>query len=238
MVDDISVNETIVQQALIGDDEPGSSVKLGIRRKNGGTSVILTRMDSAAVADKRWLFELFTKIKDNAAKRDSFTLSAISECIQVWTCMLMHDYEHGASLQCDIEAMQSVCKVTLQQQASILKELWKKLTRDPLPPSILPRTTLAVQTRDLKHALQKANEEDSSMKKTLTFPPSLRSTSSPITHPLNTNATQHRRPRHESVKDAKRKLLSAASSRAAEHDNTFLLNAKIRREHRNSSLRM
>ena len=55
------------------------------------------------------------------------------------------------------------------------------------------------------------------MKKALKFPPSLSSTSSPITHPLNTNATQHTRPRH-----AKRNLLSAASSRAAEQDNTFL----------------
>jgi hypothetical protein len=127
--------------------------------------------------------------------------------------MLMHDYERGASLKCDIEAMQSVCKVTLQQQSSILKELWRKLTesgsrlaserraRDPLPPSILPQTSL-------------------------TFPPSLSSTSSPITHPLNTNATQHTRRRNESVKDAKRSLLSAASSRAAEHDNTFLSNAE------------
>jgi hypothetical protein len=42
-----------VQEDLIGDDEPGSSVKLGIRCKNGGTSVILTRMDSAVVSDKR-----------------------------------------------------------------------------------------------------------------------------------------------------------------------------------------
>ena len=79
-VDDVAVTDATVQQCLKGCDEPGSPVKLDIKRKKGGTVVItLHRMASAVVADKRRLFEVFTSIKDSASKRgDSATSSAVT----------------------------------------------------------------------------------------------------------------------------------------------------------------
>ena len=90
-VDGTAATDGTIQTLLKGCDEPGSPVKLDIKRKKGGQiSVVLHRMASAVVADKRRLFELFTTIKDSASKRgDSATSNAVTECIQVWTRMML-----------------------------------------------------------------------------------------------------------------------------------------------------
>lgn len=68
-VDGTAVSSATVQGALKGSDEPGSAVKLTVRRKSGESILlVLHRMASEQVADKRRLFELFTAIKDAASK--------------------------------------------------------------------------------------------------------------------------------------------------------------------------
>ena len=72
------VTPETVHQHLLGDDEPGSSVLLTVKKAstNQLNTVVLVRMPTADIADKRRLFELFTalKAKSKTALLDSTTL--------------------------------------------------------------------------------------------------------------------------------------------------------------------
>ena len=72
------VTPETLHQHLLGDDVPGSSVLLTVKKAstNQLNTVVLVRMPTADIADKRRLFELFTalKAKSKTALLDSTTL--------------------------------------------------------------------------------------------------------------------------------------------------------------------
>ena len=51
--------------------------------------VVLQRMPTEVIADRRRMFELFTKIKDQATKeRDDYLTELVDLCINLWTKVL------------------------------------------------------------------------------------------------------------------------------------------------------
>jgi hypothetical protein len=70
-VDGQPVTEQNRHRLLIGSDLPGSQVTLTVRKASGATKdVVLSRMKSEQIADKRRIFELFTTILDLVAGYD------------------------------------------------------------------------------------------------------------------------------------------------------------------------
>jgi len=140
-VDDQAVDDTTVQMALKGSDEPGSMVKLRIRRKKNAESVLvmLQRMASVVVADKRRLFELFTGIKDTALRRgDTTTSTAVTEAIQVWTRMMLQDHEHHSAVVRNVQSLQAAAVAQIQE----LNRTLQKLTGMPLNDLMIPSLAL------------------------------------------------------------------------------------------------
>jgi hypothetical protein len=125
-VDGVAVTPKSIQLALTGSDEPGSTVKVSIRRKTGGplVDVLLHRMASSMVADKRRLFELFTSMKDSASKKGDANISrAVSECIEVWTHMLIEEHERDLIIESNINELKSKCNDDITQLVEILEQL-------------------------------------------------------------------------------------------------------------------
>ncbi len=66
-IDGKPVNKDNVLQCMIGSDQPGSFVTLKVEKASGGTEEItLCRMCSETIADRRRMFEWFTKMKMRA----------------------------------------------------------------------------------------------------------------------------------------------------------------------------
>ena len=107
-VDGAAVEAANLPAALIGHDVPGSVVSLGVRRQDFGDllTVLVKRVESSHLADKRRLFELFTAIEnhidslstlsgdthqssvDNAAHlARQPALQAVDDAITLWTDM-------------------------------------------------------------------------------------------------------------------------------------------------------
>jgi len=93
LVDDDVVSADDCYEKLIGNDVPGSPVKLTVRSSTSlqFKTVTLTRMLSSVMLDNLRMFEVFTLLKDRAfAGRDKFAISQIEKGVQLWTSIL-HD---------------------------------------------------------------------------------------------------------------------------------------------------
>ena len=93
LVDDDVVSADDCYEKLIGNDVPGSPVKLTVRSSTSLQlkTVTLTRMLSSVMLDNLRMFEVFTLLKDRAfASRDKFAISQIEKGVQLWTSIL-HD---------------------------------------------------------------------------------------------------------------------------------------------------
>ena len=94
--------------ALKGVDKPGSIVTLGLQRKSGAVEdVKLKRMANTQIADKRQLFELFTKLYDRANKsRDSEAAKYVQSALDLWTAEMMEEFEHDELVAHNVHDMQ------------------------------------------------------------------------------------------------------------------------------------
>ena len=83
-VDSQPVTNSNIVELLIGADVPGSIVNIKVSRDGAADpiEVPLKRVSTAELADKKRLFELFTKIKDIAShKCDAETGALVDETI-------------------------------------------------------------------------------------------------------------------------------------------------------------
>ena len=62
-VDDQPTTTETVQRQLIGEDVPGTSVMLTVRRGHTERTAQLIRMANSDIADMRRVFEIFTNLK-------------------------------------------------------------------------------------------------------------------------------------------------------------------------------
>ena len=107
-VDGAAVEAANLPAALIGHDVPGSVVSLGVRRQDFGDllTVLVKRVESSHLADKRRLFELFTAIENHIDSLSTLSgdthqssvdntahlarqpaLQAVDDAITLWTDM-------------------------------------------------------------------------------------------------------------------------------------------------------
>ena len=77
--------------ALTGSDVPGTTLKLTVKKFRTGEirEVVLTRMATEMIADRRRLFELFTCLKDRAIQdNDTVARHCVDQVIDLWTKMV------------------------------------------------------------------------------------------------------------------------------------------------------
>ncbi|KAJ1486638.1 hypothetical protein T484DRAFT_1788832, partial [Baffinella frigidus] len=75
---------------LQNPDEPGTMVMLSIKGEGQGAifqEVMLRRMATVLVADKRHLFDLFTKIRTASKSSGEATIQLVDEALETWTKM-------------------------------------------------------------------------------------------------------------------------------------------------------
>ena len=115
-----------IQTALEGCQIPGTTVTITIKKAGSGgvVDVELVRMLTAEIADKRRMFDLFTRMECRAKQhKDDATLKDVEEVLSIWTGMMEEEQEKDARYEACMQAMQGDCSVWLEELSSILERL-------------------------------------------------------------------------------------------------------------------
>ena len=109
-----------IQDRLKGVDVPGSSVVISLRKASGYVEhVRLQRMKSSLIADKRKLFDLFTKASDRA-KKDDVMEKYIEDAVELWTQTMIEEHDHDVRCEENVGRMQKSCGKWLEELLTIL----------------------------------------------------------------------------------------------------------------------
>ena len=106
-------------ELLSGNDEPNTPVTLTILRQGNGAvdNVTLTRMANEEIADKRALFELFTKLKDSAERLGGSDCGDLCDrVILLWSKMVLADAVHDESIVENVKSLQAGLKTLAEEQ--------------------------------------------------------------------------------------------------------------------------
>ena len=124
-VDGTSVTKDTVLRALIGSDQPGSSVRIKVEKADGSESeIMLRRMSSERIADRRRMFEWFTKMKMCAEiDGDKPLAESIDKCIELWTNMLIADASHNRQVADNVRNQQKINQDYVEKLAVLLKSI-------------------------------------------------------------------------------------------------------------------
>ena len=97
-VDGLPVNPHTYHESLIGGDAPGTLVKLTVRSSSDHVKeVTIARTSTSGLLNKILLFEVFTKLKDDAfARRDKDTISNIDQGLELY-CAILQDVDKAAA---------------------------------------------------------------------------------------------------------------------------------------------
>ena len=112
--------------ALNGCQIPGSSVTITIKKAGTGEvqDVELVRMMTAEIADKRRMFDLFTRMECRAKQqKDDATLKEVEEVLSIFTDMMEQEQEKDARYEASMQAMQGDCNSWLEELSLILEKL-------------------------------------------------------------------------------------------------------------------
>lgn len=104
-------------------DLPGSVVDLGLQREAGKVDVVrLRRMANAVIADKRSIFELFTKSMDRAKKnKDHDAEKYLQQALELWTQEMLEQHEHDTICMENVQSMQESTDAWLQELLELLQ---------------------------------------------------------------------------------------------------------------------
>jgi predicted nucleic acid-binding Zn-ribbon protein len=156
-VDSVPVVGGDVIPSLKGSDVPGSVVTIGLQRKDSKSvdEVKLRRMDNTQIADKRLIFELFTKLIDKSHKnRDKDSENYTTEALDLWTAEMLEEYEHDQRCLENLHKMQRETGVWLDELLQILMcSEQGEIKRAAAPPA-----APLISKEDLEK-LQKENED-------------------------------------------------------------------------------
>jgi chromosome segregation ATPase len=109
-----------IQDRLRGVDVPGSLVVISLRKASGRVEQVrLQRMKSSLIADKRKLFDLFTKAADRA-KKDEVMEKYIDEAVELWTQTMIEEHDHEMKCEENVQRMQKSCNKWLEELLAIL----------------------------------------------------------------------------------------------------------------------
>jgi len=114
-----------LQRKIIGDDVPGSLVTLTLKRGPADlVEVTMKRISTEEVADKRRMFDLFTKLNDRAKKdHDSEASKCVDETLLLWEKMLNADFDHDKRIFDNVRSMQLDCVPLSDELFSVLNSI-------------------------------------------------------------------------------------------------------------------
>ena len=100
-----------LQQKIVGDDTPGSSLTLTIKRGPADhIDVRMKRISTEEVADKRRMFDLFTALSDRAKKdHDVEAGKHVEETLLLWEKMLNAEFETHQHIAENVQSLQRSC---------------------------------------------------------------------------------------------------------------------------------
>ena len=124
-VDGKPVSASTLLSAIIGDDVPGSTLTLTLKRSGQVANVTLKRIPTADVADKRRMFDFFTLLKDRAKKdQDKDAVTYVEEALLLWEKMLNADQIHDDQIVDNVKSMQTDCTSCSDEISALLQEIW------------------------------------------------------------------------------------------------------------------
>ena len=104
-IDGTAVTRDNVSSLLVGSDIPGSTVTLTVKKGFSNViDVVLARMATEVIADRRRLFELFTDIKEESPT--AAMSSKIDSVINLWTKMTIAEAQHQRKITDGVQRMQ------------------------------------------------------------------------------------------------------------------------------------
>ena len=155
-VDGTDVDDSNRNRLLIGKDVPGSSVTLTVQKASGERrDVVVSRMKSEAIADKRRIFELFTTILDIVGSYDESQATIVEEMINLWTRMMLADAEHDKKIENNVKACVKRASEKCRQLKDGLVQHLQHLqnANDKPADAIFTPRTKAQAARDLSNLL-------------------------------------------------------------------------------------
>ena len=95
------VTADTVRAGLIGEDIPGSMVCLDIKKQSGDTKqVLIQRTSTLALAEKRKMSDLITKLRQNALlAHDNATLRLLNDLEITWDSMALSEADQAAAVR-------------------------------------------------------------------------------------------------------------------------------------------
>ena len=164
-IDSVPVVGGEIIPRLKGTDAPGSVVTIGLQRKDSKSvdEVKLRRMENTQIADKRQIFELFTKLIDKSHRnRDKDSENYATEALDLWTAEMLEEYEHDQRCLENLHKMQRETDAWLEELLHILMcseqgEI-KRAALHQFQRAAAPPAAPLISKEDLEK-LQKENED-------------------------------------------------------------------------------
>jgi C-terminal processing protease CtpA/Prc len=169
-IDSVPVVGGEIIPRLKGTDAPGSVVTIGLQRKDSKSvdEVKLRRMENTQIADKRQIFELFTKLIDKSHKnRDNDSETYATEALDLWTAEMLEEYEHDQRCLENLHKMQRETDAWLEELLHILICSEQGEIKRAAPPQIQRATAPPAAPLISKEDLEKLQKENEDLQKKL-----------------------------------------------------------------------
>ncbi len=118
-VDDAPATAETVHKQLIGEDLPGTSVMLTVRRGHTERTAQLIRMANSDIADMRRVFEIFTNLKS----RYPVISGEVDEVVTIWSEVVSGDALYRAQITNSLQRLQREGSIQLEDLKNGLEEL-------------------------------------------------------------------------------------------------------------------
>jgi hypothetical protein len=126
----VKVNGDFVQgndllEKIVGDDVPGTLVTLTLKRGPADLlDVTLKRISTDEVADRRKMFDLFTKLSDRAKQdHDEEARKCVDETLLLWESIMAADAQHDQRIADNVLTMQADCTPMTDELVLLLNKI-------------------------------------------------------------------------------------------------------------------
>lgn len=146
-VDDTPATAETVHKQLIGEDMPGTSVMLTVRRGHTERTAQLIRMANSDIADMRRVFEIFTNLKS----RFPVISGEVDEVVTIWSEVVSGDALYRAQISNSLQRLQREGSIQLEDLKSGLQGLDRNV--DEIAEALEDARMLEDRLADVKHQL-------------------------------------------------------------------------------------
>ena len=146
-VDDTPATADTVHKQLIGEDMPGTSVMLTVRRGHTERTAQLIRMANSDIADMRRVFEIFTNLKS----RFPVISGEVDEVVTIWSEVVSGDALYRAQITNLLQRLQREGSIQLEDLRTGLQGLDRNV--DETAEALGDARTLEDRLADVKRQL-------------------------------------------------------------------------------------